>query len=585
MRRSAAGRVALVAVAATACCCVALVTAIAGAHQIIGTNRTDRVWLVLLAVVGLIALVLIAFVRDERGRLRLGIAWSVLGVGLGAVALRDSPGAAPGAPLNPGWAVLVAAGVVALVGGVLLAVAPRIRARARRLFVPLVVVGVCAAQVAGYWGAVAWTEGRNVRLSVADSAPLAARSAVLDGRTLWSAQTTGQVVGSAGGLLVTLGNGVRMVDPSTGRPRWTYQRADVTAVLTPVASADGSLVAVVAGRAGAEQDAVDDGRLLVFDAATGAVRLDTALAPGVVGTLSAITGEAAYFAGGPSNTDTVQLSAVNTTGSAAGRLRWVFSPRDGCQINRFSPAQPHTGALAADELALSTSCGGVIMLGQDGRARWTYRTPRSGAEIWPLAGAPAGTVLVSAQAPVGPADPGFGAPTPRGVIALDERTGSVRWQDTDLPTPPYGPASQDVADGSMTSRWAGNTALLAYYLPVSRQVWLLGINPVSRSVWARTLPGMTFALQGAQTIGDYLAVLPDGRILLPTLDSTARTRVTVVDGRTGAAGPVIPIERVTGSGGYRNAPAAVGTPAGVVLDGTGLVWPDGSPNSLLIGLH
>lgn len=588
MRLTARSRVSLVTVAATSFCCAALVTAIIGARQTIGATPQGRIWLVLIVLAGLIALGLLGWANDERRTVRLGIGWAVLGIAIGAVALRQSPGAVPGVPLSAGWSVLVLAGTAALVGGVLLAVRPWVRSQARRPFVPLVVIGVYAVQVAGYWGAVTWTDGQNVRLSVADAGPLSPRTAVLDGRALWSAQTAGQVVGSAGGLLVTLDNGVRMVDPRTGATRWTYQRADVTAVVAPVASPDGKLVAVEAGSPSAlDNNGVNHVRLLVFEATRGAVLLDTPLATNVEGGLSGLSDDVAYFAGGPSSSDTVQLTAVDTTGPSAGRPRWLFYPRDGCQINRFSGPGGATG----DGLVLSTSCGSVVLLGPDGKARWTYRVPAGGAEVWPLVGSPADTVLVAVQAPAGPAYPGFGAPVPRGVVALDARTGSVRWADTHLPPPPYAANSQDLADGSTTARWAGNTALLAYYLPNAHEVWLVGINPGNRSSWAVTVPGMNFAIQVPQTIGDYLAVLPDGRILLPsrstnaTADVVAEPRVTVVDGRTGAARASIAVEGVDRSTGYLGPPAAVGTPAGVVLDISGPIWPDGSPNSLLIGLR
>jgi hypothetical protein len=167
----------------------------------------------------------------------------------------------------------------------------------------------------------------------------------------------------------------------------------------------------------------------------------------------------------------------------------------------------------------------------------------------------------------------------------------VRWQDNDLPTAPYSATSQDVADGSMTSWWVGNEAVLAYYLPISQRVWLVGIDPGNRSSWAVTVPGMNFDLQAGQTIGDYLAVLPDDRILLPsrrtnaTSDVAAQPKVTVVDGRTGAEGPTVVVDKLNRATGYPNAFAAVGTPAGAVLDITGPPWAAGAPNSLLVGLH
>ncbi|HEX3781898.1 MAG TPA: hypothetical protein VHX38_19715 [Pseudonocardiaceae bacterium] len=570
-----------VPVAAGSFFAAALVTAIIGTRQITGGNPRDRIWLVLLVLLGLIALGLLGWARDTGRRLRLGIGWAVLGAGTAGSALRFSPGSVPGVPLDAGWALLVVAGVGALVGGVLLAVAPWSRPTVRGGLLPLVVLAVCAVQVAGYWVAVSWTNGQNVRLSVADPDPLHPRTAVLDGRTLWSSATTGPVVGSAGGLLSTVANGVRMVDPSTGRVRWSYRRADVTGVVDPVASADGRLVAVEAGRTDpteSTQDAtaLEGRRLLVFDADTGAV-LDNPLATNVQGTLASVADGVAYFAGGPSDTDVVQLTAVDTTGPLAGRVRWVFYPKDRCQINRFSAA--------GGALVLSTSCGSVTMLRPDGKPRWTYRTPAGGAEVWPLVGAPAGMVLVSDQAPVGPADPGFGAPIPKGVMALDASTGRVRWQDRWLPAPPFTATSQDLADGSVTAVWAKGTAVLAYYLPVSRQVWLLGVDPADGSTWTADLPDMNFLIQGAQTIGDYLAVLPDGRILLPdqraTVDVGRPPSLTVVNGRTGAKEAPVPVGNLDRPTGYRST-AAVDTPAGVVLDISKVTGP---PSSLLVGLH
>jgi outer membrane protein assembly factor BamB len=583
-------KVALVPAAAVAFCGVGLVTAFVGLRDAIGSAPTAKLWLVLFVAAGIAALVLLRTARDDRGRVRLGIGWAVLGAVIVGVAMARTPDAAPGVPLGSGWAVLVAGGAAVLLGGVLLALSRLLRVAANRVIVALVVVVVCAIQVGGYTGAVSWTDGQNVNLSIADARPPQPRESALDGRVQWTSKVTGEQLATAGGVLTTLTNGLQMLDPATGAPRWTYRRADVGAVLNPVTSSDGAQVGVVAVEPSLNPKPADHPpmRLLVLDATTGAVRADSPLDPRTQGDLATIGTSEAYFYGGPDGVRIVQLSGVALSGPRAGRQDWVYVPKDTCQIDAVS-------ALGT-EVALSTTCGTVAMLNQDGTPRWTYRAPDGGAQIWPLAGAPAGTVqAVTELGPVIEQD-GFGVSEPRRVVSLDARTGAVRWQDDALPAAPFAPDTSDAATGSLTPIWAGGTAALIYNLPASRRSWLIGYRrDAATHTWSTVLPNLEIDLDSPIILGRTFGATADGRIVLSTqsMASTqyldAHPSLTVVNGRDGSVTPTVLVNGsrgITDSDRFFGPPDALVTPGGVVLS----IYeePAGSPTEttqLLVGLR
>ncbi|HJP76908.1 MAG TPA: PQQ-binding-like beta-propeller repeat protein [Pseudonocardiaceae bacterium] len=580
----------LVPVAAVAFCGAGLVTAFIGLRDAIGSASSAKLWLVLFVAAGIAALVLLRTARDDRRRVRLGIGWVVLGAVIVAVAADRTPAPAPGAPLGSGWAVLVAGGAAVLLGGVLLAVSPKLRFAANRALVAVVVVLVCAIQAGGYAGALNWTNGQNVNLSVADARPLRPAESALDGRVRWTSKVNGEQLATAGGVLTTLTNGLQMLDPATGAPRWTYRRADVGAVVNPVTSSDGALVGVVAVEPSLNPKPADHPamRLLVLDAMTGAVVTDSPLDPRTQGALATIGSTEAYFSGGPDGVRIVQLSGVELTGPRAGQQDWVYVPKDTCQIDMVSALN--------SEVALSTTCGTVAMLNPDGTPRWTYRAPDGGAVIWPLAGAPAGTVqAVTEPGPVVEQD-GLGVSQPRMVVSLDTRTGAVRWQDNDLPAAPFAPDSTDEATGTLTPIWADGTAVLIYNLPASRRIWLFGYrrDGLART-WSVVLPNKQIDLGSAAILGRTYAATPDGRIVLPT-QSTASTQyldahpgLTVVNGRDGWVTPTVMVNGprgITDSDRFFGPPEALVTPGGVVL--TIYEEPASGPTQttqLLVGLH
>ncbi len=588
-------RIPVLPAAAIGFCCVGLVTAFIGLRDVVGTGSTAKLWLVLLVAAGIAALVLLRTARDERGRVRLGVGWAVLGAVVIGVTMDRTPSPAPGVPVSSGWAVLVAGGAAVLVGGVLLAVSPLVRAAANRLVVAVVLVVVCGIQVAGYAGALSWTNGQNVNLSVADATPLTNRRVVLDGRMQWSSTVAGVPVASVGGVLVAMSNGLLMLDPSTGKPRWTYRRADLATMYEPVASSDGTEVAVIGFEPNPNPQDAPTRRLLVLNATSGAVLTDTLLDPNVQGDLAAVGATDAYFSGAPDERTTVQVGAVRLTGKQAGRQDWVYVSKDHCQINEMS-------TLGA-EVALSTTCGTVAMLDQNGTPRWTYHAHEGGAQIWPLAGSPAGTVqLVAGPGTV--SNPRWaGISVPSAVVSLDARTGALRWQ-AGLPTAPFAADSQDAAGGTLATIWAGSTATLVYQLPQSRSVWLVGIGGTTpAAVWSTVVPNLSYPLGlTAQNIGQFVAATPDGRILLPAQNSESASdlnshpNVIAVDGRDGSVKPNVVINGsrgIPGQSGFYSPPSALPTPGGVVLAIAGSAPPSDSDQGqdlgqlryLLVGLR
>jgi hypothetical protein len=327
---------------------------------------------------------------------------------------------------------------------------------------------------------------------------------------------------------------------------------------------------------------------LVLDAVTGTVVTDAPLDPRTQGTLSVLGSADAYFSGGPDTIRSVQISAVALTGPTAGRRAWVYYPKDGCDINAAS-------ALGT-EFALSTTCGTIAMIDPDGKPRWEFHTPTGGAQMWPLAGSPAGTVQAVTE-PVPTSDPaGLGVSAPSGVVSLDARTGAVRWREDTLPQAPFATGSVDSATATMTTVWAGDTAVLVYDLQNSRRTWVVGYRAsASPRTWSLVLSDLVYNIQPPDVLDSYIAVTPDGRIVLPTQDSTAqedgnaRPDVIVVDGRDGHVTPRVAIEGAHGvpdSTGFFGPPTALSTPGGVVLAIPGAPLDQASvPTHLLIGLR
>jgi outer membrane protein assembly factor BamB len=580
-------RIPLLPVAAAGFCGVGLVTAFIGLRDVIGTGSTAKLWLVLLVAAGIAALVLLRTARDDRGRVRLGIGWAVLGAIVIGVTVDRTPSPGPGVPIGSGWAVLVAGGAAVLLGGVLLAISPLLRVGVNRLVVAGVVVAVCAIQAGGYAGAVNWTDGQNVQLSVADATPLAPYRIALDGGLRWSGAAGGPPVASAGGVLTTLPNGLQMLDPSTGQPRWTFQRADLSAILEPVASADGTEVAAIGLMLGPDPTSpvVRSKRLLVLDAVSGAVLTDSQLDAQVQGELIKIGAAEAYFYGGPDELTNVQVGAVRLTGPRAGRQDWVYVPKDHCQLDGLS-------ALGT-EAALSTTCGTVTMLDQNGSPRWTFHAQEGGAQIWPLGGSPAGTVQVVTEAGLVSNPLGVGMSVPSAVVSLDARTGATRWR-TPVPTAPFTTDSSDAATGTMGTIWADGTATLVYQLTASQKIWLVGVRGADQ-VWSTIVPNLVYT-PSIQDVARFVGATPDGRILLPGQnavsgsDLNSHPDVIPVNARDGSVGPDVVINAphgIPGQVGYYGSPITLPTPGGVVLAIAGSTpqGPTRQPNYLLVGLR
>ena len=586
-------RVPLLPVVAIGFCCVGLLTAFAGLRAVIGSASTAKLWLVLFVAAAIAALVFLRFARDDRGRVRLGAGWSALGVIVVATTITRIPDPGAGAPISSGWAVLIAGGAAVVVAGIVLAVSPVVPVRVHPAIVVVAVIAVAAAQVGGYAGAVGWTNGQNVHLTVADATPLRARESALDGKVGWSSQWTGNPVSSAGGVLVTAANALEMLDPATGKARWTYRRADVNDIVNPVVSADGALVGALAFGQSLNPKPTPQGvqRLIVLDAMTGALIADGPLPPDLDGTLTALTRTQAFFEAGPDGISQLQVNAIELTGARAGQQDWVYYPKDGCAINAFS-------ALGT-EIAVSSLCGTVDMLSpRTGKPVWEYRAPTGGAEIWPLTSSGTVEAVISAQPTSNPV--GLGVSGPSGVVALDARTGAMRWQDYTPPAAPFAPDSPDSGTAIMTTFWAGDTAVLAYALQSSRQVWLVGYHRgATPGFWSAIVPDLAYNLQfpAPGVLNSYIAATPDGRILLPTqhiedaTDLNAHPTVIVVDGRTGHVMPGVTVGGPAGiprSTGFFSPPSALPTPGGTVLAVAGAAQagpvPEGGP-LLLVGLH
>jgi hypothetical protein len=378
-----------------------------------------------------------------------------------------------------------------------------------------------------------------------------------------------------------------MLDPATGAVRWTYRRADATAVVEEVASSDGAYVAAIAIGPSLNPKPGGGGvsRLWVLDAVTGRVITDSALDRRAQGLLTTVDRTDAYFAGTPDGFRTVQVSAVKITGPQAGQQDWVYIPKDACNINAISALDT--------EVAVSTACGAVTMLNQDGSQRWVFHSPAGDAQIWPLAGSPAGTVqAVTEPGPV--ADPpGEGVSAPSGVVSLDARTGAVRWQDGNLPAAPFAPDSQDAATATMSTFWAGGTAALAYNLPQTRAVWLVGYHHTGAP---KSWSALVYSIAPGVTVGNHVQATSYGRILVPgqniesASDRNAHPTVTVINAQDGSVGTGIAIDGpsgIAGSVGFASPPSVLSTPGGVVLAIVGTLQEGGGGlrRLLLVGLH
>jgi outer membrane protein assembly factor BamB len=524
---------------------------------------------------------------------RLGLGWAVLGAIVVTTTISRMPSPGVGAPIGSGWAVLIAGGAAVVVGGIVLAVSPVVRLAVPPAIVVAAVIAVVAVQIGGYAGAVGWTNGQNVHLSVADATPLRPHESALDGRVQWGLPGSGYVAASAGGVLATDRTGLQMFDPVTGLARWTYHRADLAQVVNPVASADGKLVGAIGLVASLNPKPAPQAqqRLLVLDAVSGAVVADVPLDT-VQGTLSLLGPDTAYFTGGAIDFQQLQITSVPFTGSKAGRRGWIYYPKDGCNINGLSAL--------GDEVVTSSSCGTVDMLDPaTGKPRWHYRAPQGGVQVWPLAGTPTGTVLaVTSPGPVGGPTQG-GLTVPGAIVTLDARTGAVRAQYTNLPTAPFTADSQDAAIGALTLIWANGTAVLAYDLADSARIWLIGYRPgATPGTWTTTVPGVAYGAAFGLSIplDTYINATPDGRIVMATQhlqdadDLDAHPVVIVVDGKDGHVRPQVVVNGPQGLGkstGFFGAPTMLPTPGGTVMaiPGSDPSTGDPTPKYMLVGLN
>ena len=599
LRWNPGARVPLLPLVAIGFCCVGLVTAFIGLREVVGSESNAKLWLVLFVAAGVAALVPLRTARDNRARMRLGIGWFALGLVVVATIITLTPSPGPGAPLASGWAVLVAGGSAVLVGGVLLAVSPLVPVRTNRQVVALAVITVCAIQIGGYAVAVGWTAGQNVTMTGADTGPLATRQSELDGQVQWSGKSSGTQVASAGGVLTVSADGLVMLDPATGKPRWTYGRADAARFSDLVVSSDGTLVGAIALMSEGNSTAQQGQRLLVLNAVTGTLVADPLLGTRSIGPLIALDSIDAVFVGAPGNVGASQVAAVALTGPKAGQQEWRYRSNDRCEI--------HAVSTLGSEVALSSTCGTIAMLNADGTPRWTYRSPTGGAEIWPLAGSPANTVqVVTAPAPIQDTPSGH-VSGPSGVISLDARTGALRWQDNNLPGIPFLPDSQDAVIGSMATMWSGDTAVLVYDLLSSPEVWLVGYRRgASPSTWSTVVPNLAYPIDAPQTLSQHVVAEPDGKILLSTQDIesandlNAHPGVTVVNARDGKITSKVTFggpHGITGSTGFLGAPVVLSTPGGVVLSVSGgsevtgaevrgrAGLNEGGGSTVLVGLH
>ncbi|TCP56835.1 putative pyrroloquinoline-quinone binding quinoprotein [Tamaricihabitans halophyticus] len=433
---------------------------------------------------------------------------------------------------------LAALGAVLLAGVLILVLAPVERyhqvAPGSRwyplLAVPLIVVLLAAGAgwlVAPY----------NVELAEASAPVRTATELELDGRTSWQAEPGGSELNfydTAGGLAVPDANGLRMLDPNTGQPRWSFHRHDLAGDGTLTVSSDGQVIVFVATHISQIPFGGTSRTLWIFDAQTG-------------GSLAEIDASEIHA----SQIDVVDdllitkpltSQAVVSAHDFDGELRWELRPEESCNLGGFQSVDdallavrtctvdPYDGPDRRELVHVDTA---------NGHIQWAWEAPGA-LRVSPGGAERPDQLLVAAVEHL----PRSGAGAVH-AVRLDLATGNEVWSKTvALPAP------EDVyVEQRHAVLWAGDTPVIARH--VSSELELAAVDPeTGKTAWRYSTAvldhGSGLVLPGRFNIrydvlderaGGILTGLPDGRLAISRTGSDLR----LLDADTGAES-VVPLE-------------------------------------------
>lgn len=278
------------------------------------------------------------------------------------------------------------------------------------LLVATTLVGVRAAGM--------WTDAANTAQSVASADLGSQRPTSFTGGVRWT-RDQAQWADTEGGLVGQAGPGIVAVDPTTGQPRWRYERWGMSFFGRPVASADGRLVAVAGTNEGVVRRYRNGGaassQIFVFDSRRGELVTKFEAA----GDRPLAVGDGIVLTGQPAGHYLAEVTAYRLDGVRS----WRYRGHRGCAL---------TGVLLAAD-GVVASCGRVS--GTVTTKEWVGAVVKLGLETgerrwrWLIKGhVPAANGLVYHSGTLFVAAPHTAEYSRQLVAAVDAGTGQVRWQ-------------------------------------------------------------------------------------------------------------------------------------------------------------
>lgn len=419
----------------------------------------------------------------------------------------------------------------------------------RLLFRPWRVVASGVIAAAGIVGLVSVAElwfppivaASNIAATTTNQQPPAPGELEVDGSIAWgTAALPGEDSDwyeTSGGLLGTTSHGLKMLDPTTGEIRWSYDRYDVVRIGTPRMSANGDRVAVTSVRsttASILRRASDAQHVWLFDAASGRL-LGERLAPSISSSLRAYADGLLIWAMDPDAAGR-ERGWLGATDPTSGRLVWQLELPRFCGTDSVRPLAEADSALLVAAKCWDTNAekrerrpGLLLRVNADaGTVAWHWSAPGPGTIHLAADGAIDGIV------PLQVAD--VAEPTVT-LAGLDAATGEARWLDTEVDRGLTSTAraatvlGSDVAWYDHVLRSADGNLVVGSADGTERVLRLAGLDPeTGRLRWERDVP-----IDWPSALTWRVAGLSDGRLVVVARHEPDGTAAGVEEAVNGSA--------------------------------------------------
>lgn len=342
----------------------------------------------------------------------------------------------------------------------------------------------------------------------------------LDGGIAWGSAalpgSTSNWYDTAGGLLGTTSHGVKMLDPRTGKLRWSYDRFDVVAIGTPRMSADGTKVAVTSVRSTTStvlHRASEAQHVWLFDASSGKL-LSERLAPSISTSLRAYADGQLIWAVDPA-AEGREHGWLGATDPQDGTLAWQLELPRFCGTDSVRPF-----AETGPALLVAAKCWDSNRDKREGEPPHLFRIDSANGDVSLEWAAPtAGSIEVAAPEAIIDGAVPFQVSTmsePATTLGALDASGSELWLAEEVDnglTPPDGAAAtlgEDVAAYDHLLRVADGNLVVGSVDGVERDLRLAGVDPrTGKTRWTRELP-----MDWPSSTGSRVGGLPDGRIVV-----------------------------------------------------------------------